>query len=117
MPCRVYTCRACKRATVRGLSAIPATVPEANAATVPPVYPASRPAKTLTENPNRAAGFRRPFDRPATVSETGIFAPLFSTVKHETPNLQGRNRPAVAVCGIFTRRNTPAPEAATVCRK
>ena len=37
---------------------------------------ASRPAKTLTENPNRAAGFRRPFDRPATASEKGRFCAL-----------------------------------------
>ena len=66
------------------------------------------PANVSERRAASLSGDRSTVQRP--LPKTGIFAPLFSTVKHETPNLQGRNRPAVAVCGIFTRRNTPAPD-------
>ena len=103
---------------------IPATIERRNAA--PPVSGstvradsgehrtrASRPAKTLTAPPD--SGDRSTVRRP--LPKTGVFAPLFSTVKHETPILQGRKRPAVAFRGIFTRRNTPAPILSGHCQR
>ncbi len=112
-------CRACQRfgsfGKPSGLSAIPATVPPVYPASrgdrVPPVSDSGGQAVANIGTPRNRSTVRRPLPK------TGVFAPLFSTVKHETPILQGRKRPAVAFRGIFTRRNTPAPILSGHCQR